>query len=69
MAILELLFLMNFSTTLLKVVPPCNISKLDFLNGQTKAFYGQGLVNQHLGVHFGHFGQHEHCSTINPKCN
>jgi hypothetical protein len=38
MAILELLFLMSLSTTLLKVAPPFKISKLDFLNGQTKAF-------------------------------
>jgi hypothetical protein len=45
MAILELLFLMKFSTTLLKVASPCKISKLDFLNGQTKAFQGQNLVN------------------------
>jgi hypothetical protein len=37
MAILELLFLIKFSTTLLKVAPPCKISKLDFLIGQTRA--------------------------------
>jgi hypothetical protein len=48
MAILELLFLRKFSTTLLKVDPPCKISKLDFLNGQTQAFHGQVLVNSTL---------------------
>jgi hypothetical protein len=48
MDILELLFLRKFSTTLLKVAPPSNISKLDFLTGQTKAFQGQVLVNSTL---------------------
>jgi hypothetical protein len=37
MAILELLFPMKFSTTLLKVAPPCKVSKLDFLIGQTRS--------------------------------
>jgi hypothetical protein len=45
MAILELLFLMKFSTTLLKVAPPCKISKLDFLIGQTRSLQGSNLVN------------------------
>jgi hypothetical protein len=39
---------MKFYTTLLKVAPPCKISKLDFLNGQTQAFHGQVLVNNTL---------------------
>jgi hypothetical protein len=67
MAILELLFLMKFSTTLLKVASSCKISKLDFLNDQTKAFYGSRVGQQHLGGYFGHFGQHELCSTDYPK--
>jgi hypothetical protein len=32
---------MNFFTTLLKGALPCKASKLDFLIGQTRAFYGQ----------------------------
>jgi hypothetical protein len=41
MVILRLLFPMNFFTTLLKGALPCKVSKLDFLIGQTRAFYGQ----------------------------
>jgi hypothetical protein len=37
LAILELLFPIKLSTTLLKVTHPCKISRLDFLNSQTKA--------------------------------
>jgi hypothetical protein len=69
MAILELLLLRKFSTTLLKVAPTCKISKLDFLNGQTKAILGVKVGQQHLGGYFSHFGQHELCSTNYPKCN
>jgi hypothetical protein len=32
---------MNFFITLLKGALPCKVSKLDFLIGQTRAFYGQ----------------------------
>jgi hypothetical protein len=37
MVILELLFPIKFSTTLVDGAPPCKISKIYFLNGQTKA--------------------------------
>jgi hypothetical protein len=48
MAILELLFLMKFSTTLLKGASPCKVSKLDFLIGQTRASQGSMVVNYTL---------------------
>jgi hypothetical protein len=35
---------MNFFITLLKGALPCKVSKLDFLIGQTRAFYGQLVV-------------------------
>jgi hypothetical protein len=69
MAILRVLFPMKFSTTLIKGAPPWKTSKLDVLNSQTKAFYGPRLGQHHIGGHFGHFGQHEHCSTNDPKCD
>jgi hypothetical protein len=48
MAILKLLFLDKFSTTLLKGAHPCKISRLDFLNSQTKHSIGHHMVKLHL---------------------
>jgi hypothetical protein len=41
---LRLLFPIKFFTTLLKGALPCKVSKIDFLNGQTRASYGQMVV-------------------------
>jgi hypothetical protein len=69
MAILRLLFPIKFSTTLIKGTHPCKISRLDFSISQSKAFLGLRLGQQYLGGQFGHFGQHEHGSTNDPKCD
>jgi hypothetical protein len=63
------MFPIKFSTTLFKGAPPYKISKLDFLNSQMKALQRSKLGQQHLGGQFSHFGQHEHCSTNDPKCD
>jgi hypothetical protein len=43
---------MNFFTTLLKGALPCKVFKLDFLIGQTRAFYGQMVVKLVLEGNF-----------------
>jgi hypothetical protein len=48
MAILKLLFVDKFATTLVKGAHPCKISRLDFLNSQLRHTIGYLMVKPHL---------------------
>jgi hypothetical protein len=62
------MFLDKLATTLVRAAHPCKVSRLDFLISQTESLYRSSQSQTSPRGQFGHFGQHEQCSTNYPKC-
>jgi hypothetical protein len=62
MVILRLLFLGKLATTLVKGAHPCKVSRLDFLNSQSKTLYRSPHGQTSPRGQISQFGQHKQCS-------